>query len=202
MTHGSVSLKGDIYLQRLFFFSLQTRQNLLALNAAWHELAKSSNCLHWQAATRGCFMPKQLIIKIVLFFPCRLTYQLKASCLMHLTFWVSNKSEPCSVSWQCKNVTMFTCFSRWPKLASFTRLQRTARTSPCVSSASKSWRAGSLRMIQSKITTLLGSCVRKTRDLCSFLSHQFNFISFSAQRDLGWCRKVMWFSRLKIKLHY
>lgn len=43
------------------------------------------------------------------------------------------------------------CFSRWPKLASSTLLQRAALTSPCVSSASKSWRAGSQRMTQCKI---------------------------------------------------
>lgn len=43
------------------------------------------------------------------------------------------------------------CFSRWPKLASSTLLQRPALTSPCVSSASRSWRAGSQRITQCKI---------------------------------------------------
>lgn len=43
------------------------------------------------------------------------------------------------------------CSCRWPKLASYTPLQRPVQMSPCVSSASKSWRAGSQKMTQCKI---------------------------------------------------
>lgn len=114
-----------------------------------------------------------MFIELIVYLWLSCLFQLGHFCLVIQTCikWLLINFQSISSSFEAAHTATITslycfhvsclliCFSRWPKLASFTRLQGTAPTSPCVSSASKSWRAGSRRTTHSKIITSLYSWI-------------------------------------------